>query len=251
MLDDKFSSQTDLLIFLDCADYKRGDFDNKVYNLIDIVPSILIDHHPRGDLSRFVEYKIQDPQAASTTELIFCLLEFLGAHIDKRIATALLTGIITDTNSFLNPNTTDKTFVVAARLLSYGARIERVVANLFYQKSCAALKLWGRALSRLQYNQGHDLLLSYLTENDLRECNVSVQEAEGIVNFLNLNAAHKAKAVLFLIENQGKIKGSFRTTAHNIDVSEMARQFGGGGHKKAAGFEIEGSLVLKEGELVM
>lgn len=249
MLDDKFYENTDLLIFLDCADYKRGDFNPKIKKLIDCVPSILIDHHPLGDLSHFVQFKICNLQAAATTELLFFLLYHLGVEIDKEVATALLTGIITDTNSFQNPNTTRKTFCVASNLLSCGARMDEIVHNIFYQKSISTLKLWGKAFSRLYVNNKYNFIISYIREEDLLECQVNKEEVSGIVNFLNLGVANQADIVLFLIEKEGKIKASLRTQKNSIDVSQIAKIFGGGGHQKAAGFEIKGRFVLRNGDL--
>ncbi len=251
MLDKKFNEQTDLLIFLDCAEYKHGDFDKRVYNLIEKVPSILIDHHPKGDLSHFVKFQIHDLSAASTTELIYFLLTSFKANIDKDIATALLTGILTDTSRFQNPNTTKKTFFVSSCLLSRGVRMDEIINHVFYMKSQGVLKLWGRALLRLYKNQKYNLLISYLTENDLKGSEIGKEEIDGIANFLNLNAKGDASAILFLLGFDGKIKGSLRTTKDNIDVSRLARFLGGGGHQKAAGFEIEGKLKIENQEFII
>ena len=245
MLDKKFNPASDLLIFLDCADFKRGDFPGEIKKLIDRIPSILFDHHPVGDLSHYVQYKIQNSESSATAELIYNFLPELGVEIDKDIATNLLVGILTDTNSFQNSNTSQKTFEAASRLISSGARIENVSENIFYQKSYGALKLWGRAMRRIFYNKKYRILTSIIYEQDLKECGVDKDEASGIANFLNLNVSGEADTVLFLLALSDKIKGSLRTNKDNIDVSRLAKILGGGGHQKAAGFEITGELRIK------
>lgn len=241
MLDKEIRKDVDLVILLDFADLKRGSFTPPP------VPSILIDHHPRGDLYNSCTFKIHDEKAASTTEILYFLINQLGVPIDKEIAHALLVGIFSDTNGFQNPNTTPRTLGVASSLLSHGVRIESIAKHIFYDKSTPVLKLWGRAMSRLWRNEKYNLLVTALHSSDFLECGAERESAEGLVNFLSLTTIPSASGILFLVEENGRIKGSLRTQKEGVDVSRLAQILGGGGHKKAAGFEVEGGLKNKEG----
>jgi len=103
------------------------------------------------------------------------------------------------------------------------------------------LKLWGIVLSRLKKHQEIDLVYTYLTQEDLDTYGVSESISDGISNFLN-NLNDGEVCLLFKELPDNKIKGSFRTTKDNVDVSAIAKELGGGGHKKAAGFTIDGPL---------
>ena len=248
MLDSYIEDGADLLVFLDFSDLKRGNLPWVVKQEINEVPVLLIDHHPKGDLFRLSTKKIYDPHAASVTEILYFLINELGLVIDKNIATCLLTGIFTDTNNFQNPNTRLATFEIASELLSAGARIEKISKALFFEKPLPVLKLWGRAMQRLYKSKQYDLLITFLTEEDFAEYGVNQEAASGIINFLSLNLNTNARAILLLVEGDGKIKGSIRTHRDDIDVSKLAQALGGGGHKKAAGFEIEGRLRMADGK---
>ena len=132
-------------------------------------------------------------------------------------------------------------------MLSKGANVREVLNYTSKNKNINILKGWGFALSRLQYNKDYDIVFTLLTKDDLRELGIAKQELEGLANFFN--SLKDAKIVLVLYElGDGRVKGSLRTNKDNVDVSKLAGLFGGGGHKKAAGFEIEGRLEkIEEG----
>jgi phosphoesterase RecJ-like protein len=121
------------------------------------------------------------------------------------------------------------------------------VEHTFYEKSFSGLKLWGRALSRLWENEKYKLLITVVNSSDFLEYKINEEEINGVANFLNLNSLSENTGVLVLIEENGKIKGSLRTQREGLDISQLAKVLGGGGHKKAAGFKIEGRLEYKEG----
>jgi len=246
MLDGEITDKLDLLILLDFAELQRGSWNGRE-KLIKKIPSILIDHHPKGNLYNLSTFKMHDQKAASTTEIVYFLIDSLKVPIDKEIATSLLLGIFTDTNSFQNPNTTTKTFTVASSLLSYGARIEKIAKHTFYEKSLGILKLWGKAMSRLWKNEKYDLLVTTLTAADFRECGIGEEGSNGIANFLSLTSSAESAGILVLVEENGKIKGSLRTQKEGIDVCKLASALGGGGHQKAAGFTVEGKLGYDKG----
>ncbi|MCX6806721.1 MAG: DHH family phosphoesterase [Candidatus Berkelbacteria bacterium] len=244
ILEGKIVSKVDLIVFLDIPDFRRIEFLEKVKPMVKKIPSILIDHHPRGDLFQLCTYKIQSEDVSSTSELLYYLICELGVEIDKKIATALLTGIFTDTCSFQNPNTRAESFEIASVLLSAGARIEKIAASVFHNKTPSVLKLWGKAMAKIWKNEKYNFMITVLTDQDFKECQIDKEGAEGVANFLNLTANPLVNGILFLVEQDGKIKGSLRTQKDNVDLSQLARILGGGGHKKAAGFLIDGKLKL-------
>ena len=153
------------------------------------------------------------------------------------MALALLTGLITDTENFSNPGTTEHSLKVASELIRHGANFNSLKNWFLHDKPVEALKLWGVALSRLTKNESLDIVYTFITLEDLKTHNASEAESEGIANFLN--SAGEGRASLVLKETwDGKIKGSFRTTRDDFDVSLIASALGGGGHKKASGFLI-------------
>jgi bifunctional oligoribonuclease and PAP phosphatase NrnA len=229
----------DLVIVLDSGDLKRAGIDKRLANL-NYQPTIInIDHHP--DNKNFGDYNLVIPKASSTTEIIYKFLKLNNVKIDSYLATCLLTGIITDTDSFTNSATTTTSLQTASDLIKSGGDINLIKELVFKDKPVNLLRLWGSVLSRLAKHGTHEIVYTYLTQKDLTDHGVDETEADGIANFLN--NLNDGKAALILKElPAGKVKGSFRTTRDDVDVSKLAGALGGGGHKKAAGFTAEGSI---------
>jgi phosphoesterase RecJ-like protein len=163
------------------------------------------------------------------------------------MATALLTGIITDTDNFTNSATSDTAMAAAGDLIRKGGNLNMINEQVVRNKSINLLRLWGEILNRLNKHEALDMVYTYITQVDLKVHQVDETDSEGIANFLN--NLDEGKMSLILKETQdGKIKGSFRTTKDDVDVSALAKKLGGGGHKKAAGFSIAGTIdeVMKK-----
>lgn len=237
--------QYDLIVTVDFADPKMTGIEPRLLQVDRLrCPIINIDHHPTN--FHFGDVNLVDPNSAAAAEIIYGLFEQQGWPIDAHVATCLLTGILTDTSSFANRNTTFRSLEIAGLLLSAGARLQTIMEYTLRNKSLGVLRLWGKALARLQHNTATGLVTTFITEQDLAECGVTDEATEGIANFLN--ALEGAKAVLVLREvTGGRVKGSFRTTGDDVDVAELAARFGGGGHRRAAGFTIHGRLQEVEG----
>ncbi len=230
--------QYNLIIAVDFADLKMLDLPKESISQLIARPLVNIDHHPTNH--QFGSINIVEPTAAATTEIIFHFFENLNISYDKIIATCLLTGIVYDTGGFAHANTTRGIIDTASRLLIKGARLRRITTAA-QSKSLPTLKLWGVALSRLTYNPRFGLSTTVITQNDLEEHDTNEESVEGIANFLNNLSGAKAIMVLKQ-EPDNKIKGSLRTTTPGIDVSRLATELGGGGHKRAAGFTVQGKL---------
>lgn len=225
-----------LIILLDSGDLRYAGVAKFLEKDAEIVN---IDHHPTND--NYGEYNLVSPESSSTAELIYHFFRHNRLPINHHIATALLTGIITDTDNFSNPATTTSALKAASELLRHGGNLNLINKWIIKNKTFNALKLWGVALSRLDKHENSQMIYTYITREDLKKLNASESEAEGIANFLN--NLEEAKISLIVRETEdGKIKASFRTTQNNVDVAAMAKKFGGGGHKKAAGFIVDGDI---------
>jgi phosphoesterase RecJ-like protein len=202
------------------------------------VPVINIDHHASND--NFGVCNIVDSASASTTVILHKMFHFMGVKITPVIATALLTGIYNDTGSLMHSNTSLEVFEIAGELMERGGKVNSVARNLFRTTPVSTLKLWGRVLENTRINE-EGVTVSVVTWKDFEECNAGPDEISGVVDFLN--SVPGAKYTCLLNEDKhGKIKGSFRTQRDDVDLAMLAGQFGGGGHKKAAGFSITGKL---------
>lgn len=233
-----------LIIILDCGDLKQTGIEAELRALPADFPIVNIDHHQTNE--NFGILNILDSESSSTAEIVFSLFEQLNFPVSKNAATSLLTGLITDTANFSNPATTFSSLEAAGRLLARGAKLGEISSNVLQNKSLDVLKFWGKILSRLTENKELGVVTTVITREDLELANLDEEALEGVTNFLNNLKGAKMVLVLKALED-GKIKGSFRTTTPGVDVSRLAKTFGGGGHAKAAGFTIPGKLVKIEG----
>lgn len=245
----KSVEKTDVLVILDSSDISRVSDPNVARNLIKSGAKVIqIDHHVAGDLSKIADISLSDTHASSASEITFKLLCEMKVPINKNIATCLLAGIVVDTNSFQNQNTTEESFAIASELMKYGARLASIVNHTFGGKKVDVLKVWGLAMERLKIDKNHSIVSTYLTNNDIISFGLSADAVTGIINFLN--SIKGAKVVLLMTEEEkGTIKVSMRTRDREVNVANIAKQLGGGGHINAAGFSFPGSLkTLTEGD---
>lgn len=228
----------DTVILMDCGDPRYAGVDKFIKNHPATI--INIDHHATNE--NFGHYNLVIKNASSTAEIVFNYFEANRLPMTRHIATNLLAGIISDTGNFTNGATTPSAMAIAGELVRRGANFKLI--NFFTQKDKTfnLLRLWGAALSRLAKLEEIDLIYTYLKRTDYEICQLADTDAgDGLSDFMN--NLEGAKITLILKETtDGKIKGSFRTTRDNVDVSAMAKQLGGGGHKKAAGFTVEGTI---------
>ncbi len=230
-------ADVDTIVVLDSGDLAYAG----VAHLVAGHPATIIniDHHATNQ--NFGHHNLVLPTAPSTTAIIYHLFKHAETKLNKSMATSLLTGLITDTDSFTNAATSADALAIAGELIRHGADLALITGQTIKNKTLGALRLWGTVLSRLEKHLSLDLIYTYITRDDLIKHNLSDTESEGIANFLN--NLEGAKIALILKETpDGKIKGSFRTTRDDVDVSALAKKLGGGGHKKAAGFTIDGTI---------
>lgn len=232
----------DLLITVDCADLTQlGSFYKQNYAVFSDIPSINIDHHVSN--KNFGSLNLVDTGVSSTTQLLFSWFKSMNASIDEDIATLLLAGIITDTGSFQNANTTPESFDAAAELIDLGGRQQEIIRHVYKTKQLNSLKLWGKILSKIQVNETYRYLWSSATQNDFQQTGTTSTDKGDIIDELMTNA-QEADVILLLEEKpDGSLHGSLRSTSEDIDVSTIAQKYNGGGHTMAAGFTIPNATV--------
>lgn len=240
------SSDFDLLITFGCSDLARTGLD-KIQNL-KIEKSKLnilnVDHHP--DNTMFGDINLVDEKKSSVAELVFDWLNFANWTIDKNIATCLLTGIITDTGSFMHANTQSSTLFTAGELMRKGAVAQEISKYTFGGKNLQILRAWSHAIENSHYDEKKQILISIMPQSEMEHFkNLPKAAFEGFVEMLN--TVPEAKLAIFLKQEGDIIKGSLRSDIFkNIDVGKIARILGGGGHKLAAGFSLAGKLEKDE-----
>lgn len=231
------------IFLLDNGDFKRTGFSDRLKELNKKkVPIINIDHHQKNDLWKFANINYVNDEASSTSELVYDIILGLGGEITPAIATSLLCGIYTDTGGFQHVNTKERVLEITADLLGKGARLKDITKNLSSFRTTSMLRLWGIALSRLKFDAKTGIATSLVTEKDIKKTNATEDDVSGLVNLIN--SIPESKVALLLYDyGDGRIKGSLRTEKDNVDVSKIAKEYGGGGHKRAAGFKVEGKVV--------
>ncbi|MCK5211330.1 bifunctional oligoribonuclease/PAP phosphatase NrnA [Candidatus Parcubacteria bacterium] len=234
----------DLIIALDCGELSRTALVDEISTRNSKQIFIEFDHHPRVD--DYSDLEIRTTEISSTSELLYDFCKANKIKISKNIATCVLTGILTDTGNLMYDSTSDKTIKVASDMLVYGARFPTILDNTQRNKSIGGLKIWGIAMHRLSINKKYNIAFTVLTRKDFIKTKASDEEMEGVPGYLS-NLA-ETDAILFLRETEdGKIKGSLRSTSDKVDVSALAKKLGGGGHTKASAFMLDAKLV-KDGE---
>jgi len=232
----------DGIVVVDSAEIKLlGSLYREHEKFFRRVPILNIDHHISN--SKFGTVVLLEPGAASATEVLYRLFSSSPewkSHITPDVATLLLTGLITDTRSFQNPNTTPESLEVAAELLDQGARQQEIIKYIYKTKPLSTLKIWGRALNRIQINTKEHIVWSSISREDLQEMEASSKETHGIIDELLTTIPEADVHVLFTEVEEGGLKASMRSN-EAIDVSALAgKLFGGGGHSRAAGFRVKG-----------
>lgn len=240
---DEAIQTADLLIYVDCADMARVGplYDNAQEYFENHPATVNIDHHVTN--RRFGTLNCVAPTAAATSEILEIVRETLEVPIDAHLATAMLAGIYGDTLGLRTPSTTPATMRVAAELLETGAELDVVVDWLFRVKPYSAVKLWAEALSRTAWSG--PLIWTYIDRGMLERSQSSPSEVEGLVNFLAGTVGARAAALAYEESNAWRV--SLRSVHDDVDVSELAKSYGGGGHPRAAGLRLPGNVeALKD-----
>jgi phosphoesterase RecJ-like protein len=239
--------EIDLVMVFDSGDLRYAGIAEQIKNLPRKPIIINFDHHNTNEF--FGHENMVDTTESSTTAVLYRFFMYNNIAINTEMATCLLTGLVTDTDHFTNAATSKSSLLIGSKLMQKGGNIDRIKQAILKDKSVKGLKLWGVTLSRLAHHKELDVVYTYVTQEDLNKHNVAESEVEGIANFMN-NLSEGRAAMILKEMPDGAIKGSFRTTRDDTDVSRFAKHFGGGGHKKAAGFSVPGPMHEAIGYIV-
>lgn len=228
----------DALVVLDISDVRRlGTLADAVRALR--VPRLVIDHHipsaePPGD------HLLVSTHACATGELVFDFASVLELPITPGVARALYTALLTDTGGFRFSNTSPRCLAIAARLLAAGVHAEDIYRRLYASVSLGRLRLLGDALATLEADEATGLSWISVPAGAPERYGVSSEDFDGIVEHAR-SVSGTRLAIFFRDLGHGKVKVSFRSTG-DVDVNRFARRFGGGGHARASGALVAGSL---------
>jgi phosphoesterase RecJ-like protein len=228
----------DLLMVLDISDVKRlGSLTESVRALT--VPKIVIDHHqpsddPAGTLT------VADTTACATAELVYDLATVLDWEITPAVARSLYTGMLTDTGGFRFSNTSPRCLSVAGQLLAYGVDPEEMYTRIYASAPAGRVRLMAEVLGTLEVDESVGLSWLTMGAGALEKHGVKAEDLDGIVEHAR-SIAGTRMALFFRDLGHGKVKISFRSVG-GTDVNAFARKFGGGGHAKASGAMLPGTL---------
>ncbi|MDD5428627.1 MAG: bifunctional oligoribonuclease/PAP phosphatase NrnA [Candidatus Omnitrophica bacterium] len=227
-------------IVLDCPTLKRI---GKVQKLIAGKFVINVDHHVSNE--KFGNINWVDPNASSAGEMVYKIYKEMGVKLTKEAALALYIAILTDTGSFNYDNTSSVTHEIAGELLGYGITPASVSESVYERRSVADIKFLSKVLSTIKLNKEGDVAYLEVTKAMLKETGADLIKSEGFINYAR--SVEKVKVAVIFKEDAatGKINVSFRSKGE-ADVNKIASFFGGGGHVKASGCVIEGSLAEVE-----
>ena len=222
------------VIAVDCGDIKRIAGGAKIRGLGDVL--INIDHHEDNTMFGDINHV---KQGSSTGEIIYDLAQELKVKIDTDMANALYAAIITDTGSFRYNNTTAKVFETAAALTRCGVSPNEIANRLYDSRTMSEIKMLGRALEKIESFSDGSIALIALTQEDVAACGATPEEMRGIVD--HIRSLKDVEIAIFMRETEkNRIKVNFRSKTFNIQ--QIAKALGGGGHKRASGVVLEGSL---------
>ncbi|MGE5252288.1 MAG: DHH family phosphoesterase [Bacteroidota bacterium] len=224
----------DTFITVDCADFKRV---GKIFQDFG-QPDINIDHHVTNE--RFGRLNLIEPEEVATSAILTRHLPEWGLTITRPIAEALLTGIITDTLGFRTSNTTPEALRQAATLMEAGADMPELYMRGLVRRSFPSARYWGAGLSSLE--RKHGIVWGTLTVEDRKKAGYTGNDDADLINIISAIDSSKV-GMIFVEQTDNHVKISWRALEPGIDVSPIAKHFGGGGHAAAAGADIPGKLA--------
>jgi len=218
-------------ILLECDSIRRTRLEGLENQFL-----ISIDHHLSG--RPFAHVNWIDPKAVATAEMIYKLAREAGVKISPEIATCLYTAVLTDTGSFMFEGTNEHTFALARELVLAGADPARCARSVYFGHSTAKMRLLGAALSNL-HREG-PLAWIWVTREQMERVGAKEEDCEGLVNYA-LSIQDVEVAAFFRELADGRFRVSLRSKGQ-LNVSAVAEQLGGGGHKCASGCAVDGPL---------
>ena len=235
----------DTAVVLDCGDLSRvGSAADAISNLPVVIN---IDHHTTN--TRFGTHQLVDVTACATSEIVYRLIQAMDLELDRSIATAIYTGILTDTGSFRFSNTNREAFAICEAMVAMGVNPSTVAQHVYGTYSLGRIKLLNLALDSIEISHNGQLSIMTVTREMFADTGTQPEDADGLINYARRIQDVKVAALIHELENgngasddQKRFHVSLRSDG-SVDVSRIATGFGGGGHAGAAGFSAESSLA--------
>ncbi len=234
-------TEADAVIVMECSDLTRTGVTGFEGRYI-----INIDHHVGNRMYGALNW--HDETAAACGEMVFELIQCLEVPLTIEIATHIYLAILTDTGSFHHSNITPRTFDICRQAVEAGVNPAIMARRVFDSNSFGKLKLIGALLNSMELIDGGRLAVLYMDDEMLAACGCTHNDTEGVIN-LPLTAREIQAVVFFKVASNGDIRVSMRSK-YDVDVRLVANQFGGGGHKNAAGFTVKGPLPAVRAEII-
>lgn len=225
----------DLAIALDCSDIQRLNGFAKYFE--DAKVKIVIDHHGKNKM--FGDYNYVDPVAPACAQILIAMLEYFNIDITKEIGTCLIAGIITDTGGFRYSGVTTETFEFASWILSKGINISEIYRKVLQTKTKTNFELTKLAMERMEFLENEKISYTYITKEDEERIGTQHGDHEGLVEIGR--DIEGVEVSVFIREAEKGYKVSLRSNEY-VDVADVCFMFGGGGHLRAAGCTINGTL---------
>lgn len=225
----------DLCILLDCGGLNRLGNRISIYNNSNVI--INIDHHKSNEIPAQLSYV--DTNISSCGEIIYELLKEMNIKFDEKIATCLYTAISTDTGNFKFSNTSSKTLKTASELVEFGASPSEISKSVYDNMPFSKLKLVGKVIETIEISN-EKISTLYVDSNMITSLGASVDELDNVANY-GLSIEGVELSLFFKEISNSRTKVSLRSKNY-FDCSSLARDFGGGGHARAAGCEMNLSI---------
>jgi len=230
----KAGGEFDLIVSVDCSDLKRIGAALDGYH----APDIIIDHHVTTEA--FGNLNLVESEAVATASVLTRHMQEWGLAITAPIAANLITGLITDTLGFRTSNTSPECLRQAADLLELGVDMSTLYYRSLVRRTFVEAKYWGAGLASLERSDG--IIWATMTVADRKAAGYIGNDDSDLINIVS-SIDDAEVAIMFVEQNAEKTKISWRALKPNVDVSQIASQFNGGGHKAAAGAELSGTLA--------
>ncbi len=208
----------------------------------------IIDHHDSDNGTDLAAPNHIEQGASSTCEILYLLFQEMGLQLDAHMAQALYMGIVFDTGSFIYPKTTALTFRIAHELVSMGVNPNQVYSNLYESHSLASLVLMSRVLSSLKLHCAGRVAIQHMPRRLLEKFQARYEEADQFIN-IPLRSREVRVSMFFKQNAEGLWRCSLRSKGA-IDVAAIARSYGGGGHRTAAGFKCTRPIAAIQAEIL-
>ncbi|MEG0500643.1 MAG: bifunctional oligoribonuclease/PAP phosphatase NrnA [Cellulosilyticaceae bacterium] len=232
-----FDGEYDTFIALDCGDVERLGIYQEYFNKAKL--TINIDHHHTNTGFGKLNYVQKD--GSSTSELVFNLIQRAKVPLTEEIAKAIYTGLVFDTGGFMHPCTKSSTHLAAAKLLELPIDYSLIYHHIIHARTLKTIRMQGVLAQNMVFLSNGEIIMSYVTKEQMEQYGASKEDIDGVVNYVK-NIEGVCVAAFIYPVNDNTYKLSLRSIAP-YDVAAICKEFGGGGHIRAAGVTLTGELT--------